>query len=182
MNLELATSRTSAGHPDHEASSTTVVPPLDDQSVRVAVSDVLFEGRLDGAWWPHSRDVTTQLPRLLAALPDRLGRITRVSLNLTMWDATPNRVQTPGRVLKVGWFTVIDPNLMALSDAEGHQTLLVVIPPETAPDVAERALTMASARAVSLTPGQLLATAAGKSAGLAARAASGTNGGHDRDR
>ena len=182
MNLELATSRTSAGHPDHEVSSTTVAPPLDDQSARVAVSDVLFEGRLDGAWSPHSRDVTTQLPRLLAALPDRLGRITRVSLNLTMWDATPNRVQTPGRVLKVGWFTVIDPNLMTLSDAEGHQTLLVVIPPETAPDVAERALTMASARAVSLTPGQLLATAAGKMPASPASAASGTNGGRDQDR
>jgi hypothetical protein len=103
MRLELASSRTSsAGQADHEVSSTTVASALDDQSARVAVSDVLFEGRLDGAWWPRSRDVTTQLPRLLLALPDRLGRITRVSLNLTMWDGTPNRVHTPGSVLKRG--------------------------------------------------------------------------------
>ena len=73
----------------------------------------------------------------------------------------------------MGWFTVIDPDLITLSDAEGHQILLVVIPPETASDVAERALTMASARAVSLTPRQLLATAAGKSATLAGESSAG---------
>ena len=174
MNLQLVTSGTSyAGQLDHEASSTTDASPVDDRSARVAVSDVLFEGRLDGAWWPHSRDVTIELPGLLAALPDRVGRITRVSLNLTMWDATPNRIQSPGRILRVGWFTVIDPDLMTLSDAQGHRVLLLVIPPETPAAVAERALTMASTRAVSLTPRQLLAMAAGSAPALDGKSGAG---------
>jgi hypothetical protein len=56
---------------------------------------------------------------------------------------------------------------MTLSDAEGHQTLLMVIPPETAPDVAERALTMASARAVFLTPDSCWQRLPERGAGLA---------------
>jgi uncharacterized protein DUF5994 len=165
MNGQLATSKVlTARRLDGETASPPAASKVtNDLPARVAVADVLFEGSLDGAWWPRSRDVTTQLPSLLLALPDRIGRITRVSLNMKMWDPTPNRVPTATRILKVGWFTVIDPDLLTLSDAQGHRILLAVIPPETATDVAERALSMASGKSVSLTAAEVLALVARRS-------------------
>lgn len=38
-------------------------------------------GRLDGAWWPCTRDLTAELPPLAAALDEPWGRITRVTVN-----------------------------------------------------------------------------------------------------
>lgn len=165
MKGQLATSKvlTARGLDVETASPPAASKVTNDLPARVAVADVLFEGSLDGAWWPRSRDVTTQLPSLLLALPDRIGRITRVSLNMKMWDPTPNRVPTATRILKVGWFTVIDPDLLALSDEQGHRILLAVIPPETATDVAERALSMTSGKSVSLTPAEVLALVARRS-------------------
>lgn len=40
---------------------------------------------IDSAWWPHSRDLTDELPILLASLNHRWGRITRVTVHTEMW-------------------------------------------------------------------------------------------------
>ena len=161
MTFDRETYETPTGRPSAQNTSRASRPsPEDHEHARVAVAEALFEGSLDGAWWPRSRDVTTQLPSLLAALPDRVGRITRVSLNLLMWDGQPRRVPTATGLLKVGWFRAIDRDLIALSDAEGRRTLLAVVPPETATDIAERALSEASGGSNSRTPAQVLAGAA----------------------
>jgi uncharacterized protein DUF5994 len=160
MKFDRETYETPTGRPPAQNTSRAGRPsPENHEPARVAVAEALFEGSLDGAWWPRSRDVTTQLPSLLAALPERVGRITRVSLNLLMWDSQPRRVPTATGLLKVGWFRAIDRDLIALSDAEGHRTLLAVVPPETATDIAERALSEASG-SESRTPAQVLAAAA----------------------
>jgi len=52
-------------------------------------------GYVDGAWWPHSRDLTAELPTLLPALTDRLGRIEHVTYSLTTWPPAPRRRPSP---------------------------------------------------------------------------------------
>lgn len=42
-------------------------------------------GETGGTWWPRSRDLLAELPDLLAALADRLGRIERVVYNPAGW-------------------------------------------------------------------------------------------------
>ena len=39
-------------------------------------------GYVDGAWWPHSEDLTAELPDLLSVLSVRLGWIGRVIYNV----------------------------------------------------------------------------------------------------
>jgi hypothetical protein len=39
-------------------------------------------GYADGVWWPRPRDLSAELPALLAALAVRLGRVQRVCHNL----------------------------------------------------------------------------------------------------
>ena len=89
---------------------------------------------LDGAWWPRSRDLESELPFLTAVLDPLWGRITRVTVNPTHWPVVPRKVPVAGHVVKVGWFLAEqDPHeLLLLSYRTGRWNLLVV-PPQTTP-------------------------------------------------
>ncbi|MCX4763291.1 DUF5994 family protein [Streptomyces sp. NBC_01275] len=89
---------------------------------------------LDGAWWPRSRDLESELPALTAVLDPLWGRITRVTVNPTHWPPIPRKVPVAGHVVKVGWFLAEqDPHeLLLLSYGSGRWNLLV-IPPRTTP-------------------------------------------------
>jgi hypothetical protein len=102
-------------------------------------------GRLDGAWWPRSRDLAAELPALTDELDHRWGRITRIAVNPALWPVIPRKVQVTGHVVKVGWFTpeLDSDDLLLLSYTAGRWDLLV-IPPETSPAAADRLMTAAA--------------------------------------
>ncbi|WP_406511297.1 DUF5994 family protein [Streptomyces sp. NBC_00161] len=128
-------------------------------------------GRLDGAWWPYSRDLEAELPPLVAALDEPWGRVTRVTVNPICWPVVPRKVPVGGRVLHVGWFTEQDPDkLILLSYTVGRWDLLV-IPPETEPAAAARLMAAAAIPGSVLTAGVLIAneTVIGRGIGDARR-------------
>ncbi|MEV1035858.1 DUF5994 family protein [Streptomyces sp. NPDC050204] len=100
---------------------------------------------VDGAWWPRSRDLTAELPPLMAVLDPLWGRITRVTVNPTYWPVVPRKVQVAGHLVHVGWFKAEqDPHkLLLLSYTTGRWDLLV-IPPGTGPATAARLMTAAA--------------------------------------
>ncbi|MEV6071564.1 DUF5994 family protein [Nocardia sp. NPDC052001] len=55
----------------------------------------------DGFWWPNSRDLTAELPELLAMLTPRLGPIHRVIYHLGEWDAAPRKLDFGGRRVRL---------------------------------------------------------------------------------
>lgn len=117
-------------------------------------------GRLDGAWWPYSRDLEAELPPLAAVLDEVWGRITRITVNPTRWPVVPRTVDVDRRVLHVGWFTEQHPDkLILLSYTVGRWDLLVV-PPETAPAAAARLMAAAAIPGSVLTAGALMANEA----------------------
>ncbi|MEU4653347.1 DUF5994 family protein [Streptomyces sp. NPDC023723] len=124
---------------------------------------------LDGAWWPHSRDLAAELPALASVLDPLWGRITRVTVNPVRWPDVPRKVSVAGHVVKVGWFRFEQDahELLLLSYHLGRWNLLVV-PPHT--PSAEAAWLMAAGsdphRAV--TASRLLAEAGHRSATAAA--------------
>lgn len=85
------------------------------------------------------------------------GRITRVTVNPTVWPVIPRKVPVQGHVVHVGWFKrEQDPNkLLLLSYTTGRWDLLV-IPPQTDPGTAARLLTAAADPARSLTASGLM--------------------------
>ncbi|WP_328552350.1 DUF5994 family protein [Streptomyces sp. NBC_00358] len=103
-------------------------------------------GLLDGAWWPRSRDLLSELPALTDVLDPLWGRIIHVAVNPEHWPVIPHKVPVSGHVVKVGWFTPeLDPHkLLLLSYGTGRWDLLV-IPPETGPEAAARLMAAASA-------------------------------------
>ncbi|MFI5984547.1 DUF5994 family protein [Streptomyces sp. NPDC051555] len=127
-----------------------VVAPLAPARLSLTPKTALV-GRLDGAWWPRSRDLETELPALVAALAEPWGRITRVTVNPTRWPVIPHTIPVTGQqTLHVGWFTEQDPDkLILLSYTVGRWDLLVV-PPETEPAAAARLMFAAAI------PGSLL--------------------------
>ncbi|MEU0402264.1 DUF5994 family protein [Streptomyces sp. NPDC006197] len=106
-------------------------------------------GLLDGAWWPYSRDLATELPPLVDALRKRWGRVTRITANPAPWPVSPYKVSVGEYAVYVGWFTGQDPDTMILLWYGRDRCDLLVIPPETEPASATRLMAAAS------TPGNL---------------------------
>ncbi|MFD3663892.1 DUF5994 family protein [Streptomyces sp. NPDC058659] len=125
-----------------------LAPPL---SARLSLTPkTTLTGLLDGAWWPRSRDLATELPPLVDTLEERYGRITRVTVNPTRWPVVPHKVPATGHTVHVGWFTEQDPDKMILLSYAVGRCDLLVIPPETEPAAAARLMTAAA------TPGSVL--------------------------
>ncbi|MEV4150100.1 DUF5994 family protein [Amycolatopsis sp. NPDC049691] len=101
-------------------------------------------GHVDGAWWPPTRDLAGELPALLAALAARLGRIDRVTYNLGDWPNTPRRVTFDDNVVRLEGFRSQPSGSLTAIGWNRQRTTLLVVPPETDPDVAQRALTTAA--------------------------------------
>jgi hypothetical protein len=120
--------------------------PVAAPAARLALkTDGATRGLLDGAWWPRSRDLLSELPLLTDALDPLWGRITRIAVNPEHWPVIPRKVPVNGHVVKVGWFTPeIDPHkLLLLSYGTGRWDLLI-IPPETGAESAARLMAAAS--------------------------------------
>jgi hypothetical protein len=103
-------------------------------------------GYVDGAWWPRSRDLSTELPTLLAVLAIRPGRIERVSYNLTGWHPAGRRLPIEGGVVRLEGFHAQRPDTVTISGQGRQRLTLLVIPPEAAPAAAHQVLMTASQR------------------------------------
>jgi hypothetical protein len=98
---------------------------------------------LDGGWWPHSRSLSEELPALLAVVEARFGVVVaRISLSVTAWDATPDRIDIGDRVVQVAWFRGRDAHTIRLIGDEFWHLDLLMIGPDTAADCASAALAL----------------------------------------
>ncbi len=127
--------------------TTTTEPPR--QTLRLKLKPkpkAPATGYVDGAWWPRSRDLTTELPALLAVLAIRLGSIQRVSYNLAAWEAAPRRLDIGGRQVRLSGFHAQDPHTVDVIGPSGSRLTLLVLPSATDPVAAHRTLMTASRR------------------------------------
>ncbi|MEU1000905.1 DUF5994 family protein [Streptomyces tibetensis] len=132
--------------------SATLYPTLPDPEpvatpvARLALkTDGPSRGLLDGAWWPRSRDLLSELPSLTDVLDPLWGRITRIAVNPEHWPVIPRTVPVDGHIVKVGWFTPeIDPHKLLLLSYGTSRWDLLVIPPETGAESAARLMAAAS--------------------------------------
>jgi hypothetical protein len=118
---------------------------------------------LGGGWWPRSRDATAELPELINALSARVGRVSRVALQVGAFDNIPHRLTVGGRKVHVAWFRYMNMNTVILTMADRDDLVLLVVPPLAPPAAAAQAL-----RAVASGPGAGSADAILAAAGIAA--------------
>ena len=84
-------------------------------------------GHVDGAWWPRSNDLTTELPELLAATRDRMGPIERVVFHRDDWEPSSLRLQFDGHKVRLDGYRFRDTGTIDIRGIGGstHMTLLI---------------------------------------------------------
>ena len=133
-----------------------VVPP--PSGLRLELRDASrIRGRVDGAWWPRSRDMAQELPPLVEVLDRVWGRITRVTVHEGMWPDLPAKVAVGAHVVRLGWFDSEQESadLCLFSYTVGRWDLLV-IPPECDPERAAQLMAAATDVHNPRSPGALL--------------------------
>ncbi|OLT51770.1 hypothetical protein BJF87_15160 [Gordonia sp. CNJ-863] len=117
-------------------------------------------GSVDGAWWPRSRDLATELPDIAQALDTRLPRLERVGYRIADWDAAPDRkIAVDGRSVHLEGFTTWPPGVVRFSCPSGTLTL-AVLGPDTDSDAAHETMMRAAERTNTQSAETLIASAA----------------------
>ncbi|WP_157182913.1 DUF5994 family protein [Sciscionella marina] len=101
-------------------------------------------GYVDGAWWPRSRDLTREIPRLAAMLASSWLPPSRITFAMEAWDPAPRRVSVNGRLIRLGGFHSQDEHLLDVLGPDGERLTLLVVPPENSVDESEQALQSAA--------------------------------------
>jgi Family of unknown function (DUF5994) len=142
----------------------TVVPPRPPSRPRLVLAPTRAgQAVLDGGWWPRSWDPVAELPGLVLALTARYGPIRQVMLTSTAWDSRFRRLAVDTAVVRMGWYTTMDPALLIATTDRGDQIDLLVVPPRTAATAAEQAMaTAADPTNITRAPGILAARAAAR--------------------
>jgi hypothetical protein len=105
-------------------------PPPIGQALRLKLKPKApATGHVDGAWWPRSLDLVTELPALIEVLAVRLGHVERVTYHLTAWDPMPRRFLVDGRLLRLGGYRAQKPHTVDVIGATGRRITLLVLPP-----------------------------------------------------
>jgi hypothetical protein len=122
-------------------------------------------GYVDGAWWPHSDDLTTELPDLLSVLSVRLGPVGRVIYNLNEWAKTPAKFATGGRMVRLDGFRLQPVNTVEVLGLNRKSIVLLVVSPHAEPDQAHAIMmTAAGPDNASTVEGLLMISAAEREA------------------
>lgn len=119
---------------------------------------------VDAAWWPRSADLTAELGHLLHDARESGFQATGVAYRLDDgWTAPPDQLAFRARKVKVSGYHNHHRNMITLVDGLSHERLqVVVVPPETPPLLAYRALRIAAYHADPNSGTDVLALALGK--------------------
>ena len=119
-------------------------PVLAADGLRLQLKTTLGEGLLDGAWWPRSRNLTTELQALADHWPAHQGHIARALYSQADWDSPPRRIYSAGSIIPAGSFPGDDTHLIVLTMAGSRRRVqLLVIPADTSTADAQRAVDLA---------------------------------------
>jgi hypothetical protein len=114
----------------------------------------------DGAWFPRTRDLTVEVPELIAELDRRGVRIERFTYALDAWSPAPRKVVVQGRTVRTGGFRSMDPGIVCLTwDGGLKRADLLVVPPETDVLTGARALRLCTRPGLPRSPQMVLAAA-----------------------
>jgi hypothetical protein len=101
-------------------------------------------GSVQGAWWPRSTQLVTELPLLLAALSSRLGTVERVLYDDTNWAPASLRMELGGRSVILEDSSTTSTNTLSVIGEGFGTVVLLVVPPHTNPTRAYTAVMTAA--------------------------------------
>ncbi|MUL77152.1 DUF5994 family protein [Mycolicibacterium sp. CBMA 226] len=127
--------------PQHDRTAPT--PPPQTPRLRLKPK-APHSGYVDGAWWPHTSNLSTELPDLLAVLSVRLGQIDRVLYNAGEWSAVPTKLATGGRRVRLDGYQRQPISTIEVLGLDRGRIVLLTVPVDTVPAEAHCALKSAA--------------------------------------
>lgn len=130
--------------------------------VRVSLRDDAGGGRspFDGGWFPRSRDLSVEVPELVAELDRRGLRVERFTYALEAWQPVDRKLVVGHRIVRTGGFRSMDPHVVSVSwDGGTRRADLLVVPPETDVLTGARALRLAVRQGLPRSPQLVLGAA-----------------------
>ncbi|BCJ39282.1 hypothetical protein Athai_67850 [Actinocatenispora thailandica] len=127
--------------------------------VRITFTPGPAARRIAGAWWPASRNLSAEVPRLLPLL-GRVGQHAReLVVHRADWADHPDQVTASGRTISIDWGG--EPaHLLRAADEYGRSLTLFVVPADTESLTAHRALSLATDHRQPVGLGDILRVAA----------------------
>jgi hypothetical protein len=134
-----------------------IVPtPEARRPLRLRLGSAPGQDLLDGAWWPYSRDLESELSDLVQQFPPAHGRVSRAVYSLPDWDTAPRELVAGKRVITVGAFPHGDAHVLVVQLSDDRRLTLLVVPPDFTPGQGEEALLAGSTAGNRHTAGELL--------------------------
>jgi hypothetical protein len=157
----------SGPHTDPTVVPATSLAEPGQQPLRLKLKPVVPPAdRLDGAWWPRSRDVATEVPALAEALATRLGQITGVAFAISAWNPAPPRIDVDGHLVRLEGVDEHDENVVRVSGPDRQRLRLLVVPPEATGTTGDDAMLLASRPVEADWPAEILAVSGARPAPL----------------
>ncbi|MET9911037.1 DUF5994 family protein [Streptomyces sp. NPDC006476] len=116
----------SATHPFRLLADTGSEPVLPGTAVLRMETTARRTGTFDGAWWPRTRDLKSQLSSVLTALTARLGPIARMGLDASDWDGAPGHLFVDGHMVRIDRSAVGDHTMIVTRGDQDHFLFLVI--------------------------------------------------------
>jgi Family of unknown function (DUF5994) len=106
-------------------------------------------GGVDGAWWPKSSDLGSELPDLVAVFGLWIGAVNRVVYDpRTAWLPTPARILSGSSMVTVDPYRLVFPYTVYLMGTHARTAVLFVVSPASSSVVARRLLRLVAASTV----------------------------------
>ncbi|OBG18604.1 hypothetical protein A5765_03935 [Mycolicibacterium celeriflavum] len=113
-------------------------------------------GFVQGAWWPRTDQLHTELPHLLAALSPQIGLVDRVIFDGTSWASASMHIEVGGRSIILERAGHSSANTLSMIGEAFGALVLLVVPPTANPAHAYTAVMTASTLGNVSTPDELL--------------------------
>ncbi len=114
-------------------------------ATRLALCDrSSLPGAVDGAWWPHSSDLRTELPDLVAVLGLLIGQVHRVVYDPSIWPHAPSRIIRGTAQISVDPYSLVACDTIYLIGTHSRDAVLYVVPPTSPNEAVHRVLSAVS--------------------------------------
>lgn len=108
---------------------------------RLALCDrATIPGAIDGAWWPNSSDLRTELPDLVAVFGSWIGPVHRVVYDPSIWVPAPSRIIHGTTVVSVDPYRLVARDTIYLMGTHSRDAVLYVVPPASSTATVHRLL------------------------------------------
>jgi len=113
----------------------------DSSAARLALCErSTVPGAVDGAWWPASADLRSELPDLVAVVGLLIGPVHRVVYDPTVWPSAPSRIIRGTTVISVDPYALVAHDTIYLKGTHARDAVLYVVPPSSPGDTVRRVL------------------------------------------